>query len=444
MSTQDSLKKAGDFIRTSVTLKMVSIGILILILLIPASMTFDLMWERKARRDTVVNELNQKWGSQQTITGPFLTVPYKVFYKDSDDEVKFNLHYLHILPEQLKINGELTPHVRYRSIYEAVLYNAKLSLTGVFKTPNLSQMEIEQDNILWDKAVFSLGITDMRGIQKNITINFDNKHYDVTPGLKTIHIASSGISANIPYSQTEAEHPFSLELDVNGSEQIQFIPVAEETTAQLKSSWPSPSFNGAFLPTQREVTNDGFSANWKVLHLNRNYPQFWEGSQYDVKSSAFGLKLLITADIYQKNERVSKYAVMFILFTFAAFFFSEILNRKRVHPIQYLMVGMAVILFYVLLLAISEHVNFDFAYILSALAITLLVTGYAQGMMKNRYFTLTVLATLGVLYAYLYIVLQLEDYALLMGSIGLLLVLSGIMYLTRKIDWYAIDKDDWK
>ncbi|MCI5183464.1 MAG: hypothetical protein D3921_13285 [Candidatus Electrothrix sp. AW1] len=151
----------------------------------------------------------------------------------------------------------------------------------------------------------------------------------------------------------------------------------------------------------------------------------------------FGLKLLITADIYQKSIRISKYALMFIVFTFSAFFFTEIINRKRVHPIQYLLIGLAVTLFYVLLLSISEHLNFNIAYLLSASAITCLITGYSQGILRNKYFTLTVCALLLILYAYLYIVLQLEDYALLMGALGLFAVLSTVMYITRRVDWYA-------
>ena len=234
---------------------------------------------------------------------------------------------------------------------------------------------------------------------------------------------------------------FSTQLNLKGSEQLQFIPVGETTSVHLKSKWPSPSFNGAFLPATREITENGFTAAWSILHLNRNYPQFWVGKQYKVSDSSFGLKLVITADKYQKSIRISKYALVFIIFTFAAFFVSEIISKRRIHPIQYILVGLAVILFYVLLLAISEHLNFDVAYILSAVAITTIITGYSRGISKNNLFAVTVCGLLVFLYAYLYIVLQLEDYALIMGSIGLFVVLTTVMYITRKIDWYSLDKD---
>jgi inner membrane protein len=441
MNTQDTLKKTGDFIRNSATIKVLSIGLLVIVLLIPTSMISSLMRERESRRDSVVQEINHKWGNSQTITGPFFTVPFKSFYKDEKNRLKYNIRHLHILPENIHISGQIDPQIRYRSLYEAVLYNTQININGNFAIPILNHSNIAPENVLWKKAIFSLGITDMRGIQDNITIKFNEKIYKATPGLKTTDIASSGVQCIIPLSASKNDSTFSLQLNLNGSEQIHFIPVGETTSVNLKSPWPSPSFNGSFLPATREITDKGFSAAWKILHLNRNFPQFWEGSRYKVNESSFGLKLLITADIYQKSIRISKYALMFIVFTFSAFFFSEIINKKRVHPIQYILIGLAIILFYVLLLSISEHLNFNFAYILSAVAITTIITGYSRCILKNNYFTLTVFAILIILYAYLYIVLQLEDYALIMGSIGLFIVLSTVMYITRKIDWYSLDKE---
>jgi len=441
MKTQETIKRTGDFIRNSATLKIFSIGLLVIILLAPATMVSSLMRERKARRDSVVQEINHKWGNRQTVTGPFFTVPYKSFYRDKNEELKFNIHYLYILPDKLEISGQIGTQIRYRSIYEAVLYNAQISIKGNFILPVLKQSNINPEDVLWDKAIFSIGITDMRGIQDNIAVIFNEKEYNVSPGLKTTDLASSGVHCVIPLSPTKDANTFSLQLNLNGSEDIQFIPVGKTTDVNLKSSWPSPSFNGSFLPTTREITDKGFSATWNVLHLNRNYPQFWLGNQYKMSDSSFGLKLLITANIYQKSIRVSKYALMFIIFTFSAFFFSEIISKKRVHPIQYILIGLAIILFYVLLLSISEHLNFDFAYILSALVTTTIITSYSKSILKNNRFTLTVCGILIILYSYLYIVLQLEDYALIMGSIGLLIVLSAVMYITRKIDWYSLGKD---
>jgi len=440
-NTQDALKQTSNFIKRSITLKIISVGFLILLLLIPAVMVQDLIRERESRRDSVVKEISDKWGDSQTITGPFITVPFKTYFKDSNGKTQFNLNYLHILPETLNVSGDIKPEVRYRSLFEAVLYNIRLKFSGSFKMPPVSQLNIEQKNILWEKAYLSLGITDMRGIQDRIVISFNGKDYNANPGLKTTDLADAGVGTLVEPFIPEEPSKFSFDLNLNGSQQISFIPVGESTVVSLSSSWPSPSFNGAFLPATREVKKDGFSANWRILHLNRNYPQFWEGSQYKIEPSAFGLKLILTADIYQKSTRLAKYAIMFLVFTFTAFFFSEIINKRRVHPIQYILIGLAVLLFYTLVLSLSEYIHFNYAYILSASAVTLLISGYSKAIVRNPKFALTILGILAILYSYLFIVLQLEDYALIMGSVGLFIILAVVMYMTRKIDWYAVETE---
>lgn len=279
----------------------------------------------------------------------------------------------------------------------------------------------------------------MRGIQDKIIIHFNGAVYHAEPGLRSADLAEAGVSTMIGPLTPNEPHAFSFDLNLNGSEQINIIPVGESNAVKINSSWPSPSFNGAFLPAAREVKKDGFSASWKILHLNRNYPQFWEGSQYKVTPSAFGVKLILTADIYQKSMRLAKYSIMFLVFTFSAFFFSEVINKRRVHPIQYILIGMAILIFYTLVLSLSEHMHFNYAYILSATAVSLIISGYAKAIVSNSKFALTILGILAVLYCYLFIVLQLEDYALIMGSIGLFIILAIVMYITRKINWYEIE-----
>jgi inner membrane protein len=438
-NNQDIVKKTANYIKRSVTLKIVSVGILILLLLIPTAMIQNLIRERQSRRDLVVQEISQKWGYSQIITGPFITIPFKTFFKDSDGKIQFNLNYLHILPETLDITGEMKPEVRYRSLFEAVLYNINLKFSGNFKLPLASQLNIDSNNILWDKAYLSLGITDLRGIQDKIVISFNKSAYDANPGLKTTDLAAAGVNTLIKPLLPNEANSFSFDLNLNGSEQVSLIPVGESNTVKINSSWPSPSFNGSFLPVTREVKKDGFSANWKILHLNRNYPQFWEDSQYKVTQSAFGVKLILTADIYQKSMRLAKYSIMFLVFTFAAFFFSEIINKQRIHPIQYILIGIAILIFYTLVLSLSEYMHFNYAYILSAASVTLIISGYAKAIIPNSRFALMIMGILAILYGYLFIILQLEDYALILGSIGLLIILTLVMYITRKINWYDIE-----
>lgn len=438
---QDIIKRGTNYLRRSVTIKIISIGFLILLLLIPAAMIQGLIRERQIRRDSAVEEINQKWGNVQTITGPFITVPYRSFYTDLRGETQFNLKYLHVLPENLSITGSIAPKILKRSLFEAVVFNADLQFKGNFRIPAASRINIDANNILWDKAHISLGITDMRGIKEKIVVVFNGTEYKSEPGLKTSDIAAAGVSTTGELPLPGEKGNFSFGLNIRGSDQLSFIPIGETNSVEIKSGWPSPSFNGAFLPDNREVNEDGFSAKWKILHLNRNYPQFWEGAQYNVEDSSFGVELILTADIYQKSMRLAKYAVMFLVFTFAAFFLSETINKQRVHPVQYILTGTAVLIFYTLVLSLSEHMDFNFAYIIAATSVTLIVSAYARTIFSGSRFALTILGMLAALYSYFFIILQLEDYALLMGSIGLMIIIAAVMYVTRGINWYEIEAD---
>jgi inner membrane protein len=279
---QNNINKVTSHISRSVTIKIMAIGVLILVLLIPALMIQNLIREREARRDSVVKEINQKWGGSQTITGPFITVPFRDYYTDSSGTTQYNIKYLHILPETLAITGHITHEMRKRGIFETVVYDGKLKLNGRFRRPSPEKLNTDPNNIEWEKAFLSVGITDMRGIEDKIDIIYNEKPCKTSPGLKTADIAPAGVSTRIDLLAASDNGTFSFELDLKGSDQLSFIPVGETNTVTINSDWPSPSFDGAFLPDKRETTDNGFLATWKVLHLNRNYPQFWEGKQYDV------------------------------------------------------------------------------------------------------------------------------------------------------------------
>lgn len=434
--------RAAHFIRNSVTLKILSILFLSLLLLIPTAMVEGLIRERQFRKQDVIREISTKWGNEQSITGPFITVPYRKYFEDDEGKRKYNIHYLHFLPDDLTIQGRLTPEVRYRGIYKAILYNAKLTISGTFPPPPVSELNVPTENIIWDGAYMGLGLTDLRGIRELTATEIDGAPVSVDPGLESNDIVGAGVSVKVSLKPAGGDIPFRFSLDLNGSQRLLFVPVGRDTQVVIISEWTAPSFDGAFLPSEREIRTDGFTAKWKVLHLNRNFPQFWEGNRHQIAGAAFGVKLFEPVDIYQKANRTAKYAVMFIGFTFLAFFFSEVMNRRRLHPIQYLLVGLAIIVFYTLLLSISEHLNFDGAYLIASVAIISLITGYSDSILKNRRMTVTIGGLLVILYAYLYLVLQQEDFALLMGSIGLFAVLAGVMYMTRGIDWYRLSLGD--
>jgi len=229
-----------------------------------------------------------------------------------------------------------------------------------------------------------------------------------------------------------------MTIDLKGSQHLFFIPGGKTTDITLESDWKSPSFTGAFLPDEREVNEEGFKASWNILHLNRNFPQFWTGNKYAVEESAFGTELLLPVDNFLRSHRVARYAVLFLALTFLVFFFVEVLNHALIHPIQYLLVGVALIVFYVLLLSISEHIAFNWAYLIATAATLGLITTYTVSILKSRKLGMLLFSILAVLYTFIFILIQLEDYALLIGSIGLFVILAIVMYFSRKIDWYEV------
>lgn len=278
----------------------------------------------------------------------------------------------------------------------------------------------------------------MRGIRNELEIIWGGASWKMEPGVSSQDITSSGVSVRIPNNlDSMASIPFSLEIELDGSERLYFAPMGRKTEVHLESQWPHPGFNGAFLP-EHDISTSGFTADWKVLSLNRNYPQQWKKDAYEVGSSTFGVDLVTPVADYQKTIRSLKYALMTIGFTFLIFFFVEIRSGKRVHPIQFILVGLAIIVFYTLLISLAEHLGFNSAYLISAAAVMILIAIYFQAIFKQGRMTAILLGVLTLSYGFVFTTLQLEDYALLIGSIGLFMVLAILMLLTRKVDWYAL------
>ncbi len=433
------MQNAGPMtkITNSVMAKLLMIGILVAVLLIPLGMIKGIITERSLRKQGAVDEVSRKWGAEQIIAGPILSIPYKVHTRDEKGVDRVSIHHAHFLPEELSINGLVKPDIRYRGIYEIVLYGTELQINAGFGKVRFQELGIDKSDMLWDRAFVSVGIPDLRGMKKNNMMTWNKVDYPLNSGIENGAFMESGVGARVTVADAQDQYTFSMNLNLNGSGQLNFLPLGKVTTVQLSSSWKSPSFTGAFLPDERVVGEKGFDAKWKILHLNRNYPQQWIGKNARLAESAFGVKMFYPVDEYQKSERSVKYAILFIVLTFIAFFLTEVINRKRLHPIQYLLVGFAICLFYVLLLSISEHTHFWLAYLLSGLSSILLVAFYSKSILKSLPMAVTVAGLLTFLYGFLYVTLQMEDYALLLGSIGLGVVLALVMYLTRKIDWYA-------
>jgi inner membrane protein len=409
-----------------------------------------LIHERENVQNDAISEVSAKWGENQTISGPYISIPYYKYVKeyskkDSVEKLVLIKENIHILPSELSIDGIINPESRYRGIYEIVVYNSVLHIKGTFNLSDMSELDIAKENIQFDKAYLSLGISDLRGIEKQINLSWNNQTYSFNPGVVSDDIIASGINANIDLDSKDSMlYEFSLSIDLKGSQLLYFTPVGKVTDIRMASSWSNPSFNGSFLPDTREVSDTGFVAGWNVLHLNRNYPQMWTGSNYSVESSSFGIDLLLPVDSYQKSYRSIRYAILFIAFTFITFFFIEVLNKVFIHPVQYILVGIALVVFYTLLLSISEYLNYNVAFIISAMATILLIAGYLKAILKSNKLTLLISAILFILYAFIFVIIQLQDFSLLIGSVGLFVILGLIMFYSRKIDWYNLNLKEEK
>ena len=432
-------------LKNSVFFKILTIVIIIILLLIPTSMIKNLIGEREGTKNEAILEVSSKWATSQTVSGPFISIPYYKFVKEpAKDDVPERIlqikEYIHILPTQLKIVGNVKPEKRNRGIYDIVVYNSNLNLSGIFTSLSLKTLDIDPKNILFDKAEFIVGINDLRGIEKQVILKWNSANYNFNSGVSSKNVVSSGINAILSLdAKDETVYNFDLNIDLKGSEYLYFTPVGKTTDVKISSSWKDPSFMGAFLPDSRKVSESGFEAKWNILHLNRNYPQIWTNDAHKIEESNFGVNLLLPVDNYQKSYRSIQYAILFIGFTFLVFFFIEVLYKRFIHPIQYLLVGISLIIFYTLLLSISEHLSFNYAFIISAIATLVLITGYVFAILKSKNLTILISGILAILYGFIFIIIQLQDYALLIGSIGIFLILGLVMYFSRKIDWYNLN-----
>jgi inner membrane protein len=433
------MEKLWSWLSTSVSLKLVIITILGLFLLIPTVLIQELISERENRRQQAIAEVRSLWSDPQTVGGPILTIPF-VREANLNGKLLEETHYYHFLPEDLQVSGSITPQALKRGIYEIIVYNANLEVKGRFSALDFPQ-DPQIKTIQWEAAFLSIGFSDTRGIKESIQFSWNDMLYEIEPGSKIKEVLPSGFTIPLQASEQDFSKgsPFSFQLVMQGSEHLQFIPSGKTTGIQLASSWPDPSFDGYFLPDRREVTEEGFSADWQIFQFNRNFPQQWEDGQFarDFRASSFGVNLLLPLDDYQKSMRSAKYALMTIALTFLVFFLVELLHKQKIHPFQYTLVGLALCLFYVLLVSISEHSNFNNAYLIASISIIGMISLYSTSIFKRKMVSALLLLVLVGVYSFVFVTLQLADYALLLGSIGLTIILALTMYFTRRVDWYG-------
>lgn len=449
-------KSLVAWLEGSLFIKLITIAFITLLLLIPTSLVQDLIRERQSRQREAVAEVSKKWSSAQVVNGPVLVIPYKIKEKSIDEKGREGMEELlsnvYLLPEELDIRAETKPEVLHRGIFEVVVYHATIKVKGNFGSLDFKKSAIQEGNLLWDKAHLVIGMSDLKGLKNNPEIIFGKEKYPVEMDFfnSTLFENNLIILPELTVDKNTAQE-FSYELDLRGSEALHFLPLGRNTKVQVVGRWTEPSFDGEYLPENREITKDAFSASWEIPVFNRNYPQQWVEQNAvlstqgiaagevrnltDNKDKSFGVKFLLPVDAYQKNMRTAKYGILIILLTFVSLYFTELIIKRKISLIHYVLIGAAMVVYYTLLLSFSEQVGFDGAYLIASLATIILISSFLWSILKDRKAALLLSLILTVFYVFIYVIMQLQDLSLLMGSIALFLIVAILMYFSNKINW---------
>lgn len=434
--------------RRALFFKVAGVGLIGLLLLIPLGMVNSTMHERRSRQWEAVQSITETWGGEQRFGGPVLVVPYthKVQTTEMrvidgrsrevtvDKELRGQAFFL---PERLAVDGEITPSIRERGIYKTPVYAARLSVAGRFAAPSFDFVTAREVQPLWEQAHVSFLISDLRGARQDLALNWNGDAVALLPGAR-MPGAESGVHARVRLAAGEARE-FSLEIGLNGSGGLRFLPLGRQTEVRLASTWADPSFGGAYLPAEREVGAAGFKATWNVSYYGRSFAQQWVGGGADdpgvpkMEATSFGVNLMEPVNAYRTVERAIKYGVLFIVLVFTTFFLFEAVCGLRLNALNYLLVGAALCLFYLGALALSEFLVFGVAYAIAAAVSTGLIALYARRVLRGGGRAWLVAGMLGGVYGYLYFVLRMEDFSLLAGTGALFVVLAAVMYATRRL-----------
>lgn len=460
--------KTSFFERHSATIKAVAIGVLTLMLLIPLLMIQSLIRDRQHTKQDAVHDITSKWGGEQTVTGPCLVVPYEEATVEDKKEIVVKRNLL-VLPETLDTKISTNVEKRKRGIYDASVYTSEIALSGQFDWSVIGKLNVQPSQIKWNDVRLIIGLSDLKGIKDNVTLQSNGQTVYFEPGIPVENMAAGsgsaaakasgyasidytsensdyelftvGLNAKIdslhPETATQTAFPFTVSLNLKGSQGVYVVPVGKTTTSEVTSDWATPSFDGEFLPETREITSAGFSARWKVLDVNRSFGQVIRADNGNavnqMAASRFGVRFIQAVDQYQQNMRSVKYAILIILLTFVTVFFIELLQKKSVNPFQYILVGLALVLFYALLLSISEVIGFNLAYLVAAAMTTVLIMLHMASVLRSRKQGLLIGALLAFLYLFIFMLIRMESYALLVGSLGLFAILAVIMHYSKKV-----------
>ena len=468
-------------IGSSIFAKLSTIVVLVLLLLIPLFWVKDLIEERKNRQSEVSSEIAFKWAGQQVISGPIIAIPYQVVKEivTTDKNIistknTYITQYVYLMPKSLDINSTISPESLKRGIYKSVVYNAQLDLKGSFDAIDFNKIDLSGQELEWKNAKILIGLSDLKGLGASPSLVFNQTKIDFEPNMSALNPFENNMIAAIDLTQTKTTlGNFQIKFNVRGSQSINFLPLAKQTKIHTQGNWANPSFNGSVLADDRNITGNNFEATWNIPSFNRKFSQQWVGDAeklYEIKNNyeisnaisegyssttestattessiatekdMIQINFLEEVNNYQKTTRVAKYGILIIILTFAALFFTEIIKKQRIHLIQYMLIGFAMVLFYSLLLSISEHLGFNLAYLLAALATIILIASFIKSITNDSRSALIFSGILSIFYSFIFILMQLRDYSLIVGTIGIFIILAILMRVSTKINWYQYDK----
>jgi inner membrane protein len=422
----------------SITLKLALLAFLGILFLIPLQLIKEVITERQLNGEKVMKEISDQWATKQCFAGPVLNIPIRTI--PSEKEEKTVTKIWHILPDNLEIKGNIKPEIRYRGIYQSVVYDSEIQINGQLIVPQSDALKNYE--VLWNEAYYTIGISDNRGLKGKIILKTDMTELEAEPGVRDNDIFQSGISFINPVLIQGKKINIAMNLNLSGSVGLLLTPLGKTTIAHLQSDWSSPSFNGSFLPVKRHIDEKGFYADWEVTHLNRNFPQSWTGNSYHPMESSFGVDLFQPVDHYQKSYRSSRYGILFIALTFLVLIFLEITGKETIHIFHYFLVSLGLVLFFSLLNSLSEQVGFNRAYLIASAATILLISLFTRTLFRDKKRSLIVFSLLVILYSFIFILLSLNDFAYLAGNIGLFLLLSVIMILSGKMKIFQTEMNE--
>jgi inner membrane protein len=452
------------------TFKVLVLIALILLLLIPLSMIRGLVDERGRTARRAESDIMEAWGKQLVEAGPLLVVPVirtsEIKTRTEKDGEKIEIVKTPftwvVAPEKLDINADFITEVRRRGIFSVPLFSGELTLSGTFDLSKALADLASNEEMLLDQAELIISLSSQKGIRQITQAQWGTEELFFKPGTHSYNLSlnldiarilsntvdtanrilsNTGIYATLPPLKDSASQdlPFLISIAIQGGQSVQVLPIGQDTHVAISADWPSPSFQGGFLPGSSTITDKSFEAQWDISYLSRDIPLFWVENKdsYNYSSALFGVSFFRTIDTYSLNTRAVKYAILFLIVPFFTLFLLEILTKRRIHPVPYILSGIGNVIFYLLLLSFSEQMSFFNAYLIAAIAVTALMTLYSRALLPSWSKSWYMGLVMALSYILLYAVLNAESYALLIGSVGAFVVTALVMFLTRKLDWYG-------